>query len=393
MGSIPGLGRSPGVGNGNPLQYSCLEVPWTDEPGGHNPSVLRVEHDWALIVFLIIVQSKDWIDHWSWCFYFNKCFPQSRWPLLHSPDFHLWYTCSCPSHQLSSWSVHSSHPACESAHQEGPLWEAVSPKTALRTEPTWSSTICKSDPAIPWWKSCSDVPGFPGQRPELWTRSTCPAPGQATLSSCALLLSEAFTPAVPLAQKVHLPRFSQLPSLVLQIWDSDCSLLPTLGPAVLPHLPPAFSSWNSLQGGQWIHFCAWDHTVPWWDMSPTKSEHCFAGSWMVGLSSSQGTWYPMRQVLPSLCSRFNSQVRERPSHFHNITCRHRVTSELGQRHATFPPTTVEMVQEQDGLGRCTHVDIGQGDSATKVNFQIGPKNWFRTLERGLVEILRTIAYD
>ena len=24
-GSIPGLGRSPGVGNGSPLQYSCLE--------------------------------------------------------------------------------------------------------------------------------------------------------------------------------------------------------------------------------------------------------------------------------------------------------------------------------------------------------------------------------
>ena len=24
-GSTPGLGRSPGVGNGNPLQYSCLE--------------------------------------------------------------------------------------------------------------------------------------------------------------------------------------------------------------------------------------------------------------------------------------------------------------------------------------------------------------------------------
>ena len=24
MGSIPGLGRSPGLGNGNQLQYSCL---------------------------------------------------------------------------------------------------------------------------------------------------------------------------------------------------------------------------------------------------------------------------------------------------------------------------------------------------------------------------------
>ena len=27
LGSIPGLGRSPGAGNGNPLLYSCLENP------------------------------------------------------------------------------------------------------------------------------------------------------------------------------------------------------------------------------------------------------------------------------------------------------------------------------------------------------------------------------
>ena len=33
-GSIPGSGRSAGGGNGNPLQYSCLENPWTEEPGG-----------------------------------------------------------------------------------------------------------------------------------------------------------------------------------------------------------------------------------------------------------------------------------------------------------------------------------------------------------------------
>ena len=38
-GSIPGLGRSPGEGNGNPLQYSCLENPmdggawWATVPG------------------------------------------------------------------------------------------------------------------------------------------------------------------------------------------------------------------------------------------------------------------------------------------------------------------------------------------------------------------------
>ena len=32
--SIPGSGRSPGGGDGNPLQYSCLQNPWTEEPGG-----------------------------------------------------------------------------------------------------------------------------------------------------------------------------------------------------------------------------------------------------------------------------------------------------------------------------------------------------------------------
>ena len=44
-GSIPGLGRSPGEGNGNPLQYSCLENsmdrPWD----------CRVRHDWVVNTF------------------------------------------------------------------------------------------------------------------------------------------------------------------------------------------------------------------------------------------------------------------------------------------------------------------------------------------------------
>ena len=32
-GSVPALGRSPGGGSGNPLQYSCLENPLDKEPG------------------------------------------------------------------------------------------------------------------------------------------------------------------------------------------------------------------------------------------------------------------------------------------------------------------------------------------------------------------------
>ena len=31
LGSIPELGRSPGEGNGNPIQYSCLENPMDRE--------------------------------------------------------------------------------------------------------------------------------------------------------------------------------------------------------------------------------------------------------------------------------------------------------------------------------------------------------------------------
>ena len=33
-GSIPGLGSSPGEGNGNSLHYSCWRIPGTEEPGG-----------------------------------------------------------------------------------------------------------------------------------------------------------------------------------------------------------------------------------------------------------------------------------------------------------------------------------------------------------------------
>ena len=48
IGSIPGLGRSLGEGNGNPLHYSCLKNPM--ERGAWQATVhgvVRVEHDLA----------------------------------------------------------------------------------------------------------------------------------------------------------------------------------------------------------------------------------------------------------------------------------------------------------------------------------------------------------
>ena len=46
VGSIPGSGRSPGGGCANPHQYSCLENPKIEEPGGlHSMGLQRVRHD------------------------------------------------------------------------------------------------------------------------------------------------------------------------------------------------------------------------------------------------------------------------------------------------------------------------------------------------------------
>ena len=48
--STPGLARSPGGENGNPLQYSCLANFMTEEPGGlQSTGSKSVGHDWAHI--------------------------------------------------------------------------------------------------------------------------------------------------------------------------------------------------------------------------------------------------------------------------------------------------------------------------------------------------------
>ena len=48
MGSIPGLGRFPGVGNDNSLQCSCLGNPMDREAWwDNNPWDCRVRHDWV----------------------------------------------------------------------------------------------------------------------------------------------------------------------------------------------------------------------------------------------------------------------------------------------------------------------------------------------------------
>ena len=47
VGSIPGSGKSPGGGHGNPLQYSCLENPM--DRGAWWATVHRVTKSWILV--------------------------------------------------------------------------------------------------------------------------------------------------------------------------------------------------------------------------------------------------------------------------------------------------------------------------------------------------------
>ena len=64
LGSIPELGRSPGEGNGNPLQYSILKIPWTEEPGRPQSMGLQ-RHNWATSLTSRCWWEKPWRESWG----------------------------------------------------------------------------------------------------------------------------------------------------------------------------------------------------------------------------------------------------------------------------------------------------------------------------------------
>ena len=60
VGSIPGLGRSPRVGNGKPLQYSCLEN--SMDRGAWQGTVHGVEKSQTRLSTHVPVQFLSWED-------------------------------------------------------------------------------------------------------------------------------------------------------------------------------------------------------------------------------------------------------------------------------------------------------------------------------------------
>ena len=69
-GSIPGLGRSSGEGNGNP--FLAWKIAWTEEPGGlQSMGLQRVGHNRIILMGLryrqsILEKKGDFYQWWGW---------------------------------------------------------------------------------------------------------------------------------------------------------------------------------------------------------------------------------------------------------------------------------------------------------------------------------------
>ena len=78
-GSIPGSGRSPGEGNGNTLQYPCLENLMDKEPGrlyspwGHKEldTTERLTQTHTYSTSQQIWKTQQWPLDWKSCFHSN----------------------------------------------------------------------------------------------------------------------------------------------------------------------------------------------------------------------------------------------------------------------------------------------------------------------------------
>ena len=69
LGSIPGLGRSPGEGNGNPLQYSCLKN--SMDRGAWRATVHGVKKldmtEWLTLTFILWTPCSIEVFITAWC--------------------------------------------------------------------------------------------------------------------------------------------------------------------------------------------------------------------------------------------------------------------------------------------------------------------------------------
>ena len=86
-GFDPWVGRSSGEGNGNPLQYSCLENPMAEEPGRlQSMGSQRVRHDWVTSFSYLLFSS---FSLWIHCLPSNSVSPP-WWLMAKQSQSSLW---------------------------------------------------------------------------------------------------------------------------------------------------------------------------------------------------------------------------------------------------------------------------------------------------------------
>ena len=78
VGLIPGPGRSPGKGNGNPLQYSCLENPMLRHRSltGYIQSMGRLSIHTGILYFYLFTNSGNLLRLLNYCYshvQFSQC--------------------------------------------------------------------------------------------------------------------------------------------------------------------------------------------------------------------------------------------------------------------------------------------------------------------------------
>ena len=68
VGLIPGLGRSPGEGNGNLLQYSCQGNPMVR--GVWQATVLGIAKSWTQLSYFTHTTDYEVVSHWGFDLHF-----------------------------------------------------------------------------------------------------------------------------------------------------------------------------------------------------------------------------------------------------------------------------------------------------------------------------------
>ena len=94
--SIPESGRSPGIGNGNPPQYSCLGNPMEGESCGLQD--LAIKQQFFIQQYSFIVSINNWLHKW-YCFVCNNIDSSTRRCYSFSEEEHL--STDCKNHANS----------------------------------------------------------------------------------------------------------------------------------------------------------------------------------------------------------------------------------------------------------------------------------------------------